>query len=64
MDSRKSLYYQNQNLTKFFEGKCDDGSDVMGDLRIMEDLQPVKIDFVRYLAILSQYSSSNHDTAR
>lgn len=64
MDSRKSLYYQDQNLTKFFEGKCDDGSDVLGDLRIMEDLQPVKIDFVRYLAILSQYSSSNHDTAR
>lgn len=64
MDSRKSLYYQNQRLTNFFEGKCEDGSDVMGDLRIMEDLQPVKIDFVRYLAILSQYSSSNHDTAR
>lgn len=64
MDSRKSLYYQNQKLTNFFEGKCEDGSDVMGDLRIMEDLQPVKIDFVRYLVILSQYSSSNHDTAR
>lgn len=55
MDSRKSLYYQNQNLTKFFEGKCEDGSDIFGDLRIIEDLQPSKIDFVRYLAILSQY---------
>ena len=64
MDSRKSLYYQNQNLTNFFEGKCDDDSDVLGDLRIMEDLQPVKIDFVRYLAILSQYCSSNHETAK
>lgn len=63
MDSRKSLYYQNQNLTKFFEGKCEDGSEVLVDLKIMEDLQPVKIDFVRYLAILSQYCSSNHDTA-
>lgn len=55
MDSRKSLYYQNQDLTNFFEGKCEDGSDIFGDLRIMEDLQPSKIDFVRYLAILSQY---------
>lgn len=55
MDSRKSLYYQNQNLTNFFEGKCEDGSDIFGDLRIIEDLQPSKIDFVRYLAILSQY---------
>lgn len=63
MDSRKSLYYQNQTLTKFFEGKCEDGSDVLGDLRIMEDLQPSKIDFVRYLAILSQFHNSNHDTA-
>ena len=59
MDSRKSLYYQNKNLTNFFEGKCNDGSDIFGDLRIMEDLQPSKIDFVRYLAILSQYYVSN-----
>lgn len=55
IDSRKSLYYQNQELIKYFEGKCDDGTDVFGNLRIIEDLQPSKIDFVRYLAILSQY---------
>ena len=59
MDSRKSLYYQNQNLTNFFEGKCENGLDIFGDLRIIEDLQPSKIDFVRYLAILSQYLVSN-----
>lgn len=58
IDSRKSLYYQNQELIKFFEGKCEDGTDVFGDMRIMEDLQPSKIDFVRYLAILSQYTVS------
>ena len=63
MDSRKSLYYQNQNLTKYFEGKCEDGSDVFGDLRIMEDLQPSKIDFVRYLAILSQFHVTNQESA-
>ena len=65
MDSRKSLYYQNQDLTNFFEGKCDDGSDIFGELRIIEDLQPSKIDFVRYLAILSQYLVSNrHEDAK
>lgn len=58
IDSRKSLYYQNQELIKYFEGKCEDGTDVFGNLRIIEDLQPSKIDFVRYLAILSQYVAS------
>lgn len=64
MDSRKSLYYQNADLTKYFEGKCSDGTDVFGDLRIMEDLQPSKIDFVRYLAILSQYAVSHREFAK
>lgn len=58
MDSRKSLYFQNPDLTDYFDGKCHDGTEVLGDLRIMEDLQPSKIDFVRYLAILSQYDVS------
>lgn len=62
IDSRKSLYYQNQELIKFFEGKCEDGTEVFGDLRIIEELQPSKIDFVRYLAILSQYTVSIRPT--
>lgn len=64
MDSRKSLYYQNANLTNYFEGKCTDGTEVFGKLRIIEDLQPTKIDFVRYLAILSQYAVSVKEEAR
>lgn len=64
MDSRKSLYYQNADLTKYFEGKCSDDTDVFGNLRIMEDLQPSKIDFVRYLAILSQYAVSQREYAK
>ena len=65
MDSRKSLYYQNLELTSFFEGKCEDDTDIFGDLRIMEDLQPSNIDFVRYLAILSQYMvSTRQDDAK
>lgn len=64
LESRKSLYYQNKDLTNFFEGKCNDGSDVLGGLTIKEDLQPNKIDFVRYLSILSQYSVAYRDDAK
>ncbi len=64
IESRKSLYYQNKDLTNFFEGKCNDGSDVLAGLTIKEDLQPNKIDFVRYLSILSQYSVANRDDAK
>lgn len=64
IESRKSLYYQNKDLTTYFEGKCQDGAEVLSGLYIIEDLQPCKIDFVRYLAILSQYSVSSRDFAR
>lgn len=64
MDSRKSLYYQDANMTNYFEGKCTDGTEVLGDLRIVEDLQPTKIDFVRYLAILSQFTVSDRKDAK
>lgn len=49
MDSRKSLYYQNQTLTKFFEGKCEDGSDVFGGFALL-----VLIDEI-FMTLFSQY---------
>lgn len=64
MDSRKSLYYQNPNLTKYFEGKCQDGKDALCELMIIEDLQPCRIDFVRYLSILSQFHISARTDAK
>ena len=64
MDSRKSLYYQNSNLTEYFEGKCQDGKDALCGLMIIEDLQPCKIDFVRYLSILSQFYISTRTDAK
>ncbi|MBP3834620.1 MAG: DUF262 domain-containing protein [Prevotella sp.] len=64
MDSRKSLYYQNPNLTKYFEGKCQDGKDALCGLMIIEDLQPCIIDFVRYLSILSQFHISTRTDAK
>lgn len=64
MDSRKSLYYQNTNLTQYFEGKCQDGKDALCGLMIIEDLQPCRIDFVRYLSILSQFHISTRTDAK
>lgn len=64
LESRKSLYYQNARYTKYFDGKCEDGTGVLGDLSILENFQPHKIDFVRYLAMLSQFYVSDRDDAK
>lgn len=64
LESRKSLYYQNARYTKYFDGKCEDDSEVLGNLSILENLQPHKIDFVRYLAMLSQFYVSDRDDAK
>ncbi len=61
LESRKSLYFQHADLVRYFDGKLADDSDVLCDIKIMENLQPYKIDFVRYLSILSQYSACNKD---
>ncbi len=57
MESRKSLYYQNAVLTDYFEGKCEDGTNVLSTLKIMEGIKLTNIDFIRYLSTLSQFSS-------
>lgn len=59
IESRKSLYYQNQEYTSFFEGKTNEGKDVLCGLKIKQDLQNNSIDFVRYLSILSQKYADN-----
>ena len=64
LESRRSLYYQNPNLTSYFEGKCSDGKDVIPDFFILDDWKPCKIDFVRYLSILSQFKYSVKDEAK
>lgn len=61
LESRKSLYFQNADLVRYFDGKLEDNSDVLCDIKILENLQPYKIDFVRYLSILSQYSACNNE---
>ena len=64
LESRRSLYYQNSELTSYFEGKCSDGTDVIPNIFILDDWKPSKIDFVRYLSILSQFKCSVRDDAK
>lgn len=64
LESRRSLYYQNSELTSYFEGKCSDGTDVIPNIFILDDWKPCKIDFVRYLSILSQFKYSDRDDAQ
>lgn len=59
LESRKSLYYLNEEYKNYFEGKLDDGSDALGGLKLMENVVQADIDFVRYLSILSQYDGKN-----
>lgn len=53
-ESRKSLYYQDSRLTNYFEGKTEQGGDVLCDLKVKQDFKPRQIDFIRYLSMLSQ----------
>lgn len=55
LESRRSLYFLNENYAHYFDGRLANGKDVLCDVPIIENMQPHKIDFVRYLSTLSQY---------
>lgn len=55
LESRRSLYYTNVDFKYFFEGLINPEVDVLCGLTIQEKMVNTRIDFVRYLAILSQY---------
>lgn len=57
LESRKSLYYMNEELKNFFEGKTTENKECFGNIKIMEDTIAKQIDVVRYLAIISQHHS-------
>ena len=56
LESRRSLYFMNAQYQRYFEGWCGDRSDVLCGIKLYEKMRLTKIDFVRYLACLSQYS--------
>lgn len=60
-ESRKALYYQNPEYSNLFEGKLDNGEDVLCDLSIAQGaVGTKKIDWLRFLSILSQYTVKNN----
>lgn len=54
LESRRSLYFMNREYKDYFDGKTADGSDILCNIKIIENMQPRKIDFLRYLSMLSQ----------
>lgn len=56
MESRRSLYFMNEDYKDYFDGKLENGEDVLCNLKIIENMIPKKIDLLRYLAVLSQYT--------
>lgn len=56
LESRRSLYYLNADLLPYLEGQTADKQDVLCGIQLMDKMQPIKIDFVRYLSIISQYT--------
>ena len=61
-ESRRALYYQNPNFTSLFEGELEDGNDVLDGLSIKQGAVGLrKIDWLRYLSIVSQYSVSSNE---
>ena len=55
LESRRSLYYLNADLLPYLEGQTGNKEDVLCGIKLMDKMQPIKIDFVRYLSIISQY---------
>lgn len=61
LESRRSLYFMNHEYRNLFEGIDEEGKDVLCGMLIIEKMQSSKLDFVRYLAALSQfYPEENH----
>ena len=61
-ESRRSLYFIKSKFKDFFEGKIGD-KDILCDLKLQgRDKKPARIDFVKYLAILSHYHILNKNS--
>ena len=64
LESRRSLYYLNAELEKYFDGRTSEGKDVLCEIKMYEKMQLRKIDIVRYVSILSQYVANNKDVRK
>lgn len=57
LESRRSLYYMNDTYKNFFDGRDEEGKDVLCGIGLRDHLQSTKLDMLRYISILSQYTS-------
>lgn len=64
LESRRSLYYLNAELEKYFDGRTSEGKDVLCEIKMYEKMQLRKIDIIRYMSILSQYVANNKDVRK
>lgn len=64
LESRRSLYYLNAELEKYFDGRTSEGKDVLCEIKMYEKMQLRKIDIIRYMSILSQYVANNRDVRK
>ncbi len=53
-ESRRSLYFLKDGFDNFFE------TNVVRDLKVMQPTQPKDVDFIKYLALLSQYKKDGN----
>ena len=61
LESRRSLYFMGRGYNNFFEGLTKDEKDILCGIKLLEDLQSRRIDFIRYLSILSQYIAKDRN---
>ena len=64
LESRRSLYYLNAELEKYFDGRTSEGKDVLCEIKMYEKMQLRQIDIIRYMSILSQYVANNKDVRK
>ena len=64
LESRRSLYYLNAELEKYFDGRTSEGKDVLCEIKMYEKMQLRKIDIIRYMSILSQYVANDKDVRK
>lgn len=64
LESRRSLYYLDSSLKRYFDGQTNEDKDVLCNIKMFEKMQLCKIDIVRYISILSQYYANSKDTKK
>lgn len=64
LESRRSLYYLNDSLKNYFDGLTINENDVLCDIQMIEQMKLSKIDFVRYISILSEYIANDNNVSK